>query len=423
MAGGRHRAGFEAPTVKHRAWYPSDPGSMDVPWSTPYHYDPPTRHRGRTRRLLGAVVALAAVLGVVVYLLWGRFSFPQTNTAPRAATSPTATPVSALPAFADWRAAYFDQDGHLHAVTADGHTNVVGINLPFLGSGDRLDAASVSPNGHLIAYSIATTTSLTLVDLVAAPGPSGPVNILADEGSDTLQWSPDGSILALVDGAGISLLRVRGNQVSPGSPIAATDLQIVGWIDGAHLAVVKVVGSETHLDAFDIATGGLRLIASFSTAQLGAEGFAISPDGKEALLSNCQFAANPFTPMLATIDTATGVIHSLPQSLAAAGRCLSHVAFLPGTSTVAVSNGSLQEGDLTTWVIDTQRDRATLLRAGVYALGWMPGGALVVGTVAPGNNASGPGTLSAVTFAADGTPSSVTLTRTALAFLGVVRTA
>ena len=180
------------------------------------------------------------------------------------------------------------------------------------------------------------------------------------------------------------------------------------------------------MDALDIASGNLRVIASFPSAQLGGPHFDISPDGKEVLLSTCQFSSDPYTPILELVDTATDERRILPRSQAEIGSCLSQIAFQPGTPIIAVSTGDKQSNDLKTWLLDTQHENAILVPDAAYPLAWIPNdGPLIIGTSIESQIGNGPNELRAVTFARDGALSAVTLTRSAMTFpyLGLIRTA
>ncbi|MEO7003533.1 MAG: hypothetical protein ABI068_17050, partial [Ktedonobacterales bacterium] len=156
--------------------------------------------------------------------------------------------------------------------------------------------------------------------------------------------------------------------------------------------------------------------------------FALAPDGKKALFHNMFFRADPYTPTIAEIDTATGRVTALPAIAQATGGVLSGVAWRPDDAVVGSSSGYSVNGDLRTWTFDLAQDRATQIHLdeAAYVAGWSPDGrALVVTSAWQNTIGHGPYTISAITFGASGKPTVTTLTGQAMSFpfVGFVRTA
>ncbi|MGH2503097.1 MAG: hypothetical protein ACRDID_11335, partial [Ktedonobacterales bacterium] len=137
-----------------------------------------------------AVVALVLVAGCA-----SSTTARVTPTASVPSFTPTATVVPAFPSFSDWRIAYINQDGRLHAVSLDGKRDSVGSALPFAGvAGDAVWAAGVSPDGQRLAY--LSDNALTIVDAATGDLRASPVHT----GDSRVWWSPDQRYLALSGG-------------------------------------------------------------------------------------------------------------------------------------------------------------------------------------------------------------------------------
>ncbi len=359
--------------------------------------------------------------------------------APATPTAAPAPPTSAaLPAFADWRAAYLAGDGSVHVVTLDGKTNLSGPALPpFTINGLSLASAGASPDGHLLAYS---SPSVVIANVVGAGRGASTRAVVAGAVAD-MAWSPDSRQLALSNGGGdLSLLPTPADARTPvpGTPIQDVDvLNLWGWLDASHLAIgtgAIVDGEESAtayvLSSLDITSGALRTIATISSPSLGSPRITLSSDGTRALFSNARIRDQPFTPIVDAIDTATGAVTPLPAIVRATsgsfGPEYTSTAWRPGTHQLAVSTGFLPNNDLKAWLLDVDRDTATPLLSGQYVAQWSPDGTtLVVSTANSAAVGLGPYDLSAVTFGPSGQPHVTLLTHDAMSFpfLGFVRTA
>ena len=392
----------------------------------------------RSRRLL-ALVLTAVVLSVAACSQ----ASATTTTTHIGTPTPTGTPSDALPTFSDWRAAYVSSDGHLQVITFDGKTDLIGPALPNLTpAGLNFPTAGFAPNGHVLAYD---ANGITIVDVATQPMVEHSVAL---GGMNALAWSPDSSELAASDGTTVYTVSANGGQpkqiqVQPlPKGWQAVNNQLLGWIDDTHVAVTVVPNGPIYtapdgttwvtavgLGALDVTSGQLRVIATISFPGLANPYFVLSPDGKTALFYNQSLRANPFTPDVELIDTQTGAREQLPRITQATHAGFTAVAWQPGTETIAVSNGDLQS-----WVLDAQQDRATKLLTGHVVEGWAPNkGPLIVAT--PGHpesssgpydlTGSGPYDLSAVTIAPSGQIATTLLTQTAWTFplVGFVRTA
>jgi hypothetical protein len=141
------------------------------------------------------------------------------------------------------------------------------------------------------------------------------------------------------------------------------------------------------------------------------------------LFYSSQFRDNPFTPDVGLIDTQSGAqeqLTGITQATGAAG--IVAVAWQPGTQTIAVTDGNLQS-----WLLDTQQDSATKLLPGQYVAGWAPNqGPLIVTTADQSEKVgNGPFDISAITLSPSGQISTTLLTHAAwtFPFVGFVRTA
>jgi hypothetical protein len=336
-----------------------------------------------------------------------------------------------LPTFSDWRVAYQSPDGILHAITLDGKTDVAGPLLPgLITTGNQSTSAGASPNGQMLAYD----GDGGLVILGMSADAIGSTNARV-AGMYEMFWSPDGSQVAISDGVGgLSVVVPASGQPRPiPSPHGHVLGHLIGWIDGGHLAV-EVVNSATAatVGALDVITGELRIIATIHSSELGTYTYSLSPDGKTLLFSNSILGNDPYTPLVAKIDTATGVITPLPR-IANINRYsgFTSAAWRPGTEKIAVSTGFTANGDLKSWVLDLRNDTATHLLDGQYVDGWAPDNGPLILTVSqkmPDNDiviGGGPFTITAATISSNGQVSTTVLTQQAMTFpfIGFVRTA
>lgn len=357
-------------------------------------------------------------------------------------TRPTLTPTPAgLPAFADWRAAYLSLEGSVHAVTLDGKSDLVGPALPpFKINSLSLASAGASPDGRLLAYA---APSVVIANVAGSGGGASAHEVLAGAIAN-MAWSPDSRQLALSNGGGnLSLLPATADAHTPvpGTPIlAATVLNLWGWLDASHLAIGTdaIVGEKASttayaFDSLNIISGALRTIAIIRSPGLGAPRIVLSPDGTQALFYNGNLHDRPFTPIVDAIDTTTGVVTPLPAIVRATqgtqaplGIEYTSAAWRPGTHQLAVSTGFLPNHDLKAWLLDVDHDTATPLLGDQYVAQWSPDGAtLIVSTANSAAAGYGPYDLSAVTFDSGGQPHVTLLTNDAMSFpfLGFVRTA
>lgn len=380
----------------------------------------------------GAALCIALIVALIVS------ACDQSTAKKPALASPTAITQSGdgLPPFSDWRAAYLDGDGRVHAVTLDGKTDVMGpllsgLTSPSLG----FWSAGISPNGRFVAYA---PPSLRVVDLTGQH-----TNIVHVGGlAYAMFWSFDSSQLALDEGDGMLAIFNTPNgmtNVIQNIP-PKTVSTLLGWIDSTHLAVTDLQGvtlatapngqdqyaTSIALAALDITTGHVQMIATIRSPGLGNWAFTLSPDGHKILFSNRQLRDYPYTPLVDEIDTATGAITPLSGIEQATGSGFTSVAWQPGTDRVAVSTGFIVNSDLKNWLLDLGHDQEQSLPNTGFVAGWAPeSSTLVLTTGQQIENGTGPFTLTALALDANGqVASSTTLTQTAMTFpfIGFVRT-
>jgi hypothetical protein len=366
--------------------------------------------------------------------------------------SPTRTPSpSSFPAFHDWRAAYYAPDGHLHAVTLDGKTDLTGPAFPefsfFYGNNghDLIWTAGASPDGHFIAY---LNPALVVFDVRAQT----PASSRLHQGGyydSHLFWSPNSQLIAIGDTGENNVPGFPTYIVSPSpltipfsAPIPGTTgtQKIIpeGWLDNHTLLVyVQVAQGNTVysglIQSMDITTGATQTITTFPHAELSNLQFTISPDGQEVFLSNYPAHDEPFTPLAEVLDVSTGTVHPLPHLAALeaqSGTWISGAAWKPGTHTLAVTIGYVapDENNAADWLVNTDTDTETSFPSGDYVQSWSPDGATLVlsnAYVNENGTGEGPYTLTAVTFSASGQATLTTLTRQSLdfTFLGFIRSA
>lgn len=407
-------------------------------------------HRAR-RRLAGAGVALLCLLALLGLLFHDALASVFPAPVPTVRTTPSATAaLPALPAFSDWRVAYVGQDDHLHAVSLDGGADVAGMALPtFLDLQQDMNSVMLpgtSPDGHYLAYP--GYHSYEVIIQVAGDhstsGKNGPVRY----GSYTAFWSPDSTHIvgSAADQTGIWITTVGSWQDAqiPGT-VRSPSPNVLGWIDNTHLLVsddYSDSGGGQHLAALDITSGTEHVIASLPFAEYGAPGLLVSADGAHVLVvviapadGEGERAGGSYGPLLEVVDTATGQIHKLPNTLKLLGTRVSALAWEPASATLAVSTGELPYSptsgapdDFKLWLVDAQHDTARQLPAVGYPLAWAPAGAgstLITSTFRFAQGRAGPFTISALTVAGSDAPTVTTLTRSAMTYplLGLVRSA
>ena len=390
----------------------------------------------------GAVraVGLALVVGALLaacgqpVAAGPRATITATATATIPATT-TAQPSDALPAFSDWHVAYLHVDGHVHAVTLDGKTDVAGPELPNLTSPEMTFAnGGASADGHMIAYA---PWDLTIVDLAS---PNAQTHYVTGPAYD-IYWSPDGRRLAVDQGVGSIAIASLGSSVPTviqGVP-PKTVGSLIGWIDSTHLAVTDIAGAtwvptqggkdgystSIAVASLDINTGHVRVIATFRSPGLEDANFWISPDGTKLLMSNSGYRDYPYVPLVDVIDVASGAVTPLPtiDRATGSGFMRMQVAWQKGTDIVAVSTNN----SANPWVLNLRMDCAIQLPAKGFVGGWSPDNSTLVLTGGyQTQEGGGSFPLTALTF----TPSwqvasSTILTQTAqwIPFIGFVRTA
>jgi hypothetical protein len=264
-------------------------------------------------------------------------------------------------------------------------------------------------------------------------------------------WSPDGSLLALSDRSTVpSLYRVADGTLVriPSTLDRAKGLGLfLGWIDAGHLAIdlfppdqnLSVPPSQTALQtlqlaSLDIASGQVRVIATWRSSMLGQAWFSLAPDGTAALFYNTQFRSDPFTPEVDLVTLATGQVTPLPHLAQAMNQFhgFTNLAWRPGTHAIAVSEPYGDNyADAHTWLLDLDHDTYTQVPGITIPLAWMPDhGPLIVLTGFQGQTTSVPynGTYSigAAQCADGGSNCKVTTLINGAgtpAFVGIVRTA
>lgn len=397
-----------------------------------YRANPPGPGAPAALKSLVSRGALALSLWLVLALFLAACDQP---TAKKPAA--TAQPSDALPAFADWRAAYIDSAAGVHAVTLDGKTDVTGLSLPDLTAPDLNFPAGgkISPDGHLVAYA---SPFLDIVDLTGRHGALRDTRALAYGFS----WSPDSKQVAVDEGNGaIVVISATDGIVHPiqGMPPGVVGY-LIGWLDGTNLAIedaqnpglVTLPNGDQYptsigFASLDIVTGQVREIARITSQGLSEYQFILSPDSSKVLFTNFESPRFPYTPLVDEIDVASGTVTPLPAIDKLTGSGFLKVAWKPGTNLVAVSTGFLVDNNLKNWLLGMGHDQAVPLPDTGFVGEWVPDNNMLVLTTGQDTGTGrGPFTLTAMTLGTDGqVVSSTTLTQSAMTFpfLGFVRTA
>jgi hypothetical protein len=394
--------------------------SLDETTPHSVSFTPGARTPRTRRRLMGFVagIALFAVLGVALF--HDRLPSLLSMSAQGSSTAALqATPPPPLPAFSDWRVAYIGEDARLHIVSLDGKTDLAG---PYVPSRDHLGEAhggvATAPDGHSLAY----PTSLGVVVAHLTPG-HVPINIINGLYFD-LSWAPNSDQLALGSRAfSISLWRpgetaARVVYEGPGERVDP-----IGWIDEGHLAILIGVNTLT-VASLDLANGAVQPLTTFFQEQVGVPQFTMAPHGRQILLSSCSFHDQPFTHLLGVIDTATGMYHSLGNTLAQTDSCLQNPAFQADTGRLIASQETPGNPVATTWMLDIANDTATRTPVPGFPVAWAPAnGPMITSSGHEVVDGLGPYTIRAALPSASA--AALTLTTTAMTFpaLGLVRTA
>ena len=386
------------------------------------------------------------------------------STTGRAASARKVSSLSALPRFADWRAAYFGFGHSLHVITADGSLDI-SAPLPSalvadwtgpLTSGD----IAASPDGHVIASIVrgAPTTSGPIALLSLVGGALTTIPVTARE----LYWSPTSDRLAVNLGderqPRVAVIRLSDGSVTnlssqvDGAPVSAG--AILGWIDATHLAVVysppaimrpahaatptasaTTTAGVSYVGALDADTGVIRPVAALPAESKGAY---LTPSGAEALVT-----PSATTPA-EVIDMTSGTVKPLPgitrrlatvaaQSVATSDSQKNEwasAAWQSTTDQVAISLAS-SAGDAhatTLWLLDPAHDAAVPLGADRTPLAWTPDGRtlLLAGSPASGLTPNFTGVTQPTLYAVAPSESGVSeklLTANMALFLGLVRMA
>ena len=391
-------------------------------------------------RLLGIIAGIALLAVLAVALFHDRLpmlapSSGQSNIEvtlnagePTWTLAPTATIAAntlapPLPAFSDWRVAYLDEDTRLHVISSDGKTQLIGPSMPIRGAlGPIQGPAVASPDGRNLAYPTLYGAVITQLR------PTNSTFYVVKGDYYTLSWSPNSDILALVSpGGAISLWHAGQTEASVVYRRSEDNASLIGWIDEKRLAIQR---GPDHLEiaSLDIISGATRSLITFPQAQLGVPQLLMTPDGRHILLSACSFRGDPFIHRLSLIDTATGAYRTLTNTRAKTDSCLDHVAFQQDTGRLVVLTTPENQTYSTVWIIDPQRDVATLItpqNVG-YPVAWASGGGpIITSTAYQLQDDGGPYTIRSIPAAFAYEPSVTTLTASALTLplLGLVRTA
>jgi hypothetical protein len=360
---------------------------------------------------------------------------------PASASTPTvvvtSTPIGGFPTFSDWRVVYADQRGQLHAISTDGKNDAAGPMLPGL-TQVSLGRPSISSTGRYLAYR--STLGVSIIDLTGQQAP------IAYKGFDRgFAWSLDGSDLAVggFPGGDNGLIHLPDQAIRSIPPMQKYQLDLIAWADSSHLAgyfyvpLVPTPGPSPTayqsgppdpyqtltLGVEDLSTGGGKVIFSATLGYYCDGQFAISPDGRFAMLYNALTDGTSRCPDNRLIDVSTGRVTSLPHitQVTESHSQFTSIAWRPGTMMLAIS-----DGDLHTWLIDAQHDTATALPYQGFIAGWAPdNGPLILTTGENSYGLKGPFTLSAVTDVGTTAAKETKLVDSAyhLAFGGCARTA
>jgi hypothetical protein len=376
----------------------------------------------------------AAALCLMVLLLVG--CAPSLTTATRTTPLPTMTaaPSGLLPAFRDWRVAYYGEDSRLHVVTLDGKTDLPGVILPTLDSSVLDFAGAASPDGRHIAYD--GHGGLTIIDLTATDPTKAILQNPRVSGFD-LTWSPDSAKLAYTTAGSLGLIDVSTAAVTPIPRWQSTvPSRIAGWLDSQRLLVTQFSGSASPrfiLTAVVVATGAARTIATIPiTPNTGAYA-TLSPDRKQALVYNDPATGNfpDHPPLIAMVDMATGQLRPLPGIVNALGFLLYPVAWKAGAQLGAVmpegTAGAVASPQNQSWLLDLAHDTATKLTKGQFCLGWVPGADTLLLSPSdradPDNTQAHPLSAAQLVGATLGPPVTLATSAKIFPFLGFVRTA
>ncbi len=347
----------------------------------------------------------------------------------------TTRTMSTFPAFSDWRMAYVASDGHIHAISLDGKTDVTGpavtSDLMDTNTIDTVFASSgISPDGHSLVYY--APDGLTALDLQGKrPLQQSPTPFAVD-----FAWAADGKQLASGDAAGNFYTFDTSGSLPPTHVPGTVNSQlreVFGWIDATHLLVGDFVHpfaaqpSYTYvLDSLDLTSGSLRQLALLQEVGLDAPRILLSPNGKQVLFYNAPLQNLPYTPFVDVIDLTTGAIAPLPHIAQGIQGAPESYAWQPGSNIVAISTGFIVNGDAKDWLLDLQHDTFTQFASQHFIGQWTPDGKALGLTTSQNNaTATGPFTYSVATFNSARQATIQTLTQDAwdFRFLGFAQTA
>lgn len=388
---------------------------------------------------LAAAVIVAMLAGVFLALAHSKSSPTVLH---GTSTSPAGNPV--IPA-GPWQAAYLGADGHVHLVSANGK-NVTGPALPqpeLISQSLPLANASISPDGHLLAYTAGSDVNnggnVTILNLATSKLTTTSAQALA------IYWSPDGTKLAAqgtLDSGSFSLVNAKTGAVThinvtlDGQPAGIG--RLLGWTNASHIAAVASISpavsgslpATTPIPTTPTPTkNSTRLSASLSGGPANFVGVVdlktgaahnyddlatppdvfLSPDGQEALV-----AANYWNSSATLVNLASEQVTSLPKitnafagklvnmdnlNLAQGGNYSAHFAWKPGTHILAVSltaAGLGPEGSTGpatqpagAWLLNLDRDTATQITHNSYPLAWTPDGSTLLLSSVPQSDTNG----------------------------------
>lgn len=377
-----------------------------------------------------AAIAVVALLALLFNTLTGLPNRARTSSESTIKGQVIGT-LAGLPSLSDYHAAFLDHQGQLRFASADRKVfppptqSQPGLTLPNTGLLMRVPAApyydvAVSPDGHYLAYVEGDASVSAATIALPDGGPVAIVNLVTGDivsmpvMANDLSWSPDGRFL-VAPNVSNSSADVYIIDASAGSSRTLTPSfngtqafvpLVAGWIDASHVAVfyqlgasvatptpqtptVSLIASQTaspaagtvrqRLGSLDTKSGAISYLADLPDPS----DVFLSPDGQKALL-----APNYYTPMAQVVDTKTGHIQPLPNIAAAfAGRFVDfvagsnwslHSAWQPGTGHVLAVSLSIGDGTIASrqesgiWLLDLDRDRATLVLHNEYPLAWFP---------------------------------------------------
>ncbi len=283
----------------------------------------------------------------------------------------------------------------------------------------------MSPDGGALTY-IANGT--LVVGSLRVTGGAFPTFTSIDGPYFQAFWSPDSSMIAICNPNSLTLVHMADlRQTAIPLQAHGDTLNLLGWIDGSHLAVVRQgSASPTYtLGSVHIEDGAFRLLATLPV-NIGAT-LALSPDGTHVLDSAVPVRDQTFAPFVDVISTASGQRRHLSTISAAVPRGIDSLAWKAGSSLIAVTTQRAStSGAKQLFLLDVARDTATSVPARLpYALGWVPGDqTLIMGDWQPGSlGLFAPHLLDALIFPSTGAPSEILLTDQVVGpFFGFIRT-